>query len=553
MFFFIPLLLYAGFTPLRDLYGIEARNALFAREMLINGLSMVPCIHGRPYPDYPPLYFLLEYLFSLPTGRVTTFSAVLPSAAAAAALVSLTYIWIAQISRGMAVVSCLILATAPGFWLKAGSATIDMLLALETFSAFYFFSKAHTCGTAGGLRAIILHGLGTASIFLALITKGPVGMVLPLGAWMFYLCMEKEWGQLYRFILLAIIIFLLFAGTYFFMLYMQGGTRLAAACLEAQVTGRIGTTPNRAWYYYPLFLTTSFLPWLGLAGSLPLLMPRLLNRSVSSVNTCCHREHSHAEEKSGINPGRKNTEFTCSALLNQCAAGMFFTIAIFSMAGSRHGRYLLPAFPFIAVIIAAFICKAVSSACTRRDNILQSSLRTNARTCPSEKIIHIITGMALCLAAGLVLNVLLVQPFISRQESGRQFIEGVEKTITQDTHILIFKIRPDGDGLKLALYSSRRPGSLEFTSSIRRIKQIQKRCLIITYDKKLYEIKNLPATYRYKIIAHGLLHRKKISAVMIYPATAFRVMGPNGECSHFQASCGSGSAQYLTSRSVNFL
>ncbi len=79
-FLLVLLLAYTWAQPFREIYGLEARNALMAREMLEDGLSLIPKALGRPYPDYPPLYFWLETVFSMPLGHVTPLSAVLPSA-----------------------------------------------------------------------------------------------------------------------------------------------------------------------------------------------------------------------------------------------------------------------------------------------------------------------------------------------------------------------------------------------------------------------------------------------------------------------------------------
>lgn len=63
------LLVYTWTLPFRDIYGMEVRSALMAREMLENGLSIIPKALGRHYPDYLPLYFWMETLFSMPAGQ----------------------------------------------------------------------------------------------------------------------------------------------------------------------------------------------------------------------------------------------------------------------------------------------------------------------------------------------------------------------------------------------------------------------------------------------------------------------------------------------------
>jgi len=84
LLFLVPIVVYTWAVPFRDIFGLEARNALMAREMIENGLTLIPRAMGRPYPDYPPLYFWFAYLFSVPVMKVTPLTIVLPSAISAA-------------------------------------------------------------------------------------------------------------------------------------------------------------------------------------------------------------------------------------------------------------------------------------------------------------------------------------------------------------------------------------------------------------------------------------------------------------------------------------
>ena len=74
-----------------EFINFDARFALFAQEMLRNGPSFFPTTYGTPYPDYPAASTFLIYLASLPFGRVTPFTAVLPTAVAAALVLVVTY------------------------------------------------------------------------------------------------------------------------------------------------------------------------------------------------------------------------------------------------------------------------------------------------------------------------------------------------------------------------------------------------------------------------------------------------------------------------------
>lgn len=138
---FIFLITYTWAKPFRDIYGLETRNALMAREMLEDGISLIPKVLGQPYPDYPPLYF----------------------------------------------------------WLEAGSVTIDMLLAFNITAAIFCL---YFRDNSQHFRVKITYTI-SAVIFLifAFLTKGLIGIVLPGISWGGYLLWERRWKHLFSFVL----------------------------------------------------------------------------------------------------------------------------------------------------------------------------------------------------------------------------------------------------------------------------------------------------------------------------------------------------------------
>lgn len=68
----------------RGLAGMEFRTALFVRELLRHGPSLIPRLDGAPYFDYPPLYFLVAAFSSRLLGAISPLSLALPSMLAAA-------------------------------------------------------------------------------------------------------------------------------------------------------------------------------------------------------------------------------------------------------------------------------------------------------------------------------------------------------------------------------------------------------------------------------------------------------------------------------------
>ena len=78
-----------GLNP--EFIGYDCRFAVFAQEMLRNGPTFFPTTYGQPYPDYPGTSTFLIYLVSLPFGKVTLFTAILPTAIISAFILVLIY------------------------------------------------------------------------------------------------------------------------------------------------------------------------------------------------------------------------------------------------------------------------------------------------------------------------------------------------------------------------------------------------------------------------------------------------------------------------------
>ena len=87
----LALLLFCAGVYQQPIIGFDSRFVLFAKEMLRHGPGFFPTTYGQPYADYSSASTLLIWLFSLPSGQVSSLSAWLPTAIASALIVSLIY------------------------------------------------------------------------------------------------------------------------------------------------------------------------------------------------------------------------------------------------------------------------------------------------------------------------------------------------------------------------------------------------------------------------------------------------------------------------------
>lgn len=527
----MALAVYLWTAPLRDLYGLEARNGLFVKTMVTDGPGLIPSIMGSPYLDYPPLYFWLAWFFSLPAGHVSTVAAILPSTLAAAAMVGITFMLAKNFQPRTALISALLLATCPDFWLKGERATIDMLLALwVSLAVFFLYSRYRTDvnrkGTLKELAAL-------AMMLLAFLTKGPVGLVLPMGIWSTFLIVEKKWRTLRAFAVKFLLLAAACIGGELLFLRQTGGTELIAEVFATQLSGRLADKANEPAYYYLIYLVQGVAPWW--------------------IPACWvfHR------------PGGRNligqyirtflADFFSHETMRLAACWFFFVLALFTAASSRHSRYLLPLFPALFLLIgrgiglfleqrsfsfqrhAAAFCRSFFFLLVAAATAMYAAAPLSYRPpfpywlawVALSILIFVLIGRKtrhdflplglalLCVASAMSAESILIEPWLSQQESGRQFVKATEATIERDIPVVLWQINPDGDGIKYALFSNRRSEELFFASSAAQIREIPLPFLLVAFEKSENEVLNLSRRQSMREISRGMLHKEMIISWLV--------------------------------------
>jgi 4-amino-4-deoxy-L-arabinose transferase-like glycosyltransferase len=159
----------------------EINFAEAAREMIVTGDYLTVRIDYQPFSEKPPLFIWLQAI-SMNIFGVNEFAARLPNALIG--IVSLLFIF--NISRkifdekfGMIWVVTYLGSILPHFYFKSG--IIDPLFNLFIFAGVYFLYRhfsdnANFSNSRKIDRTLVLSGL---MISLAVLTKGPVGLLLP--------------------------------------------------------------------------------------------------------------------------------------------------------------------------------------------------------------------------------------------------------------------------------------------------------------------------------------------------------------------------------------
>lgn len=226
--------------------GFDSRFVLFAREMLRHGPGWFPTTYGVPYPDYPATSTFLTYLLSLPLGRVTAFTAWLPSAMAAAVCTGVVYRLVAPFSRSWALISVAMLLLTATFVSETRAVSLDLMVAAVGLLAFYvaFHADRHAVpGLLLRLLPLLLAGFAL---------RGPLGLVVPAGMVCSQLLLDRRWKLLFAFSASALALLILGVFMLIALARSVGGEAFVEDVLRMQVIGRLDGSAGSsdALYYF---------------------------------------------------------------------------------------------------------------------------------------------------------------------------------------------------------------------------------------------------------------------------------------------------------------
>ena len=264
LIFLTSLTFYLSFNayiPVTD--PVESNYALTAKEMLLSGDWLSPQIYGHYWFDKPiMIYWLIALSFKF--WGITDFAARFPAGLFSAASVTFTY-WFGQKifnNTKIALLSALVLASSLEFWLLAKVIITDSVL--------FFYTSISLAMLYLGLNItksiwhIILAYIAAA---LAVLTKGPVGLVLPGLIICSFIIFTRQW-QLFKklFILPGCLAFLVIAAPWYVKMYQIHGEYFIDTFfgLHNYLRATVSEHPNdNVFYYYLILFPISLLPWAG--------------------------------------------------------------------------------------------------------------------------------------------------------------------------------------------------------------------------------------------------------------------------------------------------
>lgn len=329
----IPEMLMRDFTPSNEL-----RYLSIADEALAGGNFFAFFNHGAAYADKPPLYLWIVMLCKTLTGGHSVFALTLFSILPAFVIVWLMDRWVmskASVSDRMAM--AMMLLTCVMFLGTAVVIRMDMLMCMFIALALFTFWRMYELridGEPDGGDAVVYKKcswLLPVWIFMALFTKGPVGLLVPPVSIAVFLIVKRKWRDIGKYLGLKTWgVIAVLCAIWFTCVFFDGGMEYLDNLLFKQTMGRAvkAFTHSRPFWFYAVAILWCIAPYTFiLVGSL-----------VESV------------WPSGKNKAEIPAESVRSDLeiFFLCIIGS--TFVMLSSFSSKLPVYLVPMFPFVVYL-----------------------------------------------------------------------------------------------------------------------------------------------------------------------------------------------------------
>lgn len=328
--------------------GNEAVEGVFVQQIVEHGKLLFPLENGSIPMYKPPMFHwtatAIDHLFGF--AKVTAFNLRLPSVlyAIAGLLLAMVFAY-GVLGIDGAMVAGLTLAGSYQYITEGRFGRVDMTLTffetLALFSFFWWMGPKPSESEAAVMRWDKGRGfqyLCALAVGLAVLAKGPVGAILPLGAAGIFVIVERRFGEMMRRLdPPALVLAIVLSGSWYFACWAGGRYGLLSRQIGSENFGRffgaLGTMPP--WYYVkPLFLNSVPFSLFVPVAVLALLYgwPAMPSPPPSASG---ERRPDRAEQAARL-----------------CAIFWIVTLVFFEIAAYKRRAYLLPLWPAAAVMLA---------------------------------------------------------------------------------------------------------------------------------------------------------------------------------------------------------
>ena len=326
----------------------EPREAIVAFSMLESGNWILPVNYGTDIAYKPPFFYWSIATVSSLLGGVTEYSSRLPSALAFLAMQLVFFSFIAK-RKGVktAFLASILLLSSFEVHRAAVACRVDMVqVSFIVISLCLLFRWDEKECRGIPWLAILLMGCAT-------LTKGPVGSIFPCVSIGLYQLLRRRpfWKTFFRLFVIGILSLILYAA-WISAAYVQGGQSFIDLMLEEN-TGRFmgkmsyDSHENPLWYNF-LTIIWGWIPW-----TLVLLIS-LFGLKWKNISLLPEGSSFGERIKKAWNKFRSQSPlqlFTWVVIL--------FIFVFYCIPKSKRSVYLLPIYPFMAVLIAEYLLALV--------------------------------------------------------------------------------------------------------------------------------------------------------------------------------------------------
>ncbi|MEY3983783.1 MAG: hypothetical protein RL160_1342 [Bacteroidota bacterium] len=312
-----------------DVMDVDASQyASISREMADSGSFLEVMHRGENYLDKPPLLFWLSaLLFKIfgPGNLVYKLPSFLVTILGLYSLFRLTERWY---DRNTGLLAAIILGSSLAWYQFNNDVRTDTLLAGFVVFAVWQLDRFSNSGK------VLQFIAGFSGIALAMMSKGPIGLIAPAMALGGHWLLRREWKQIFRpvwilgLLLIGILLLPMFVG-----LYRQYGWEGPYFFLWTQSFGRI--TGENVWsndagyFYFTHIFLWSFAPWsLAVIGALYVNISTWMRSRFQSMST--------------------QAEFIS-------LFGWLLPFAALSLSQYKLPHYVFVCYPFAAMFLAGFL------------------------------------------------------------------------------------------------------------------------------------------------------------------------------------------------------
>lgn len=312
----------------------ETRYIDMARRMFYKKDFLTLYLNGEYFFEKPPLYFWLESLSFAIFRTVSEWSGRIPiSIQSLLAAVAVYFVSAKVVSKKFGLMAALILATGLEFIILSKVAMLDMLLTscitISTFSGLMTFFAEEKHKKYFWWIFYIFSGL-------AVMAKGIPGFVVPFGVMFFCGLYTKQFKQFFKpiFFIPGIILFSAIVLPWHIVMFnLHDPLFFNEYIMKHHIARFLGSdviNRERPFYFYFLAVLWGFFPWIF--SFFAMLFDKL-----KGVRYKSYDELSKTQKYITLN-----------------IIGAIFTFAFFTSSGTKLITYILPLYPFLAVILAGY-------------------------------------------------------------------------------------------------------------------------------------------------------------------------------------------------------